>query len=150
MNCPRDHHELTDRLFEDFPVHKCLACFGFWVPKNVIIWLARAENFNSLVQLFQADVFKLSSLPQGTLACPADGTLMHLNSVRGVEMDICPACRGIWMDRGEFDSAAFRERTGWTEHQEPEDSFLRLFVDTIAYTSELSGELIRFIRDGLL
>jgi Zn-finger nucleic acid-binding protein len=93
MNCPRDHHELTDRLFEDFPIHKCLACFGFWVPKNVII---------------------------------------------------CPACRGIWMDRGEFDSATFRERTGWTAHQEPEDSYLRLFVDTIAYTSELSGELIWF------
>ena len=54
------------------------------------------------------------------------------------------------MDRGEFDSAAFRERTGWREHKEPEDSYLRLFVDTIAYTSELSRELIRFIRDGLL
>jgi Zn-finger nucleic acid-binding protein len=148
MNCPRDHHELTSRLFEDFPVHKCLACFGFWVPKDVVIWLARAEHFTSLVQLFQADVFELSSLPQGTLACPADGTVMYLKSVRGVEMDICPACRGIWLDRGEFDTAAFRERTGWTEPQA--DSFLRLFLDTISYSSELSRELIRFIRDGLL
>jgi Zn-finger nucleic acid-binding protein len=65
-------------------------------------------------------------------------------------MDICPACRGIWFDRGEFDTAAFRERTGWTERKQPEDSFLRLFVDTVSYTSELSRNLIRFIGDGLL
>src|SRR5689334_10500848 len=112
MNCPRDHQQLTNRLCEDFPVHKSLACCGVWVQKDVIIELARAENFNSLVEPFQGDEFELSSLPQGMLACPADGTSMHIRSVRGVEMDICPFCRGIWLDRGEFDSAVFRERHG--------------------------------------
>ena len=151
MKCPRDDHELTHRLFEDFPVHKCLACFGFWVPKDVIIWLAKAEKFNSLVELFQADEFELSSLPQGMLACPVDSTLMHVNSVRGVEMDICPSCRGIWLDRGEFDEATFRERHGWSERKEPEDNFLQLFIDTVAFTPEwvtdhVGGRRIGFLR----
>jgi len=33
--------------------------------------------------------------------CP-DATLL-LSERQGVEIDYCPACRGIWLDRGELD-----------------------------------------------
>jgi uncharacterized protein len=33
--------------------------------------------------------------------CP-DATL-HMSERQGVEIDYCPACRGIWLDRGELD-----------------------------------------------
>jgi Zn-finger nucleic acid-binding protein len=28
---------------------------------------------------------------------------MSLQRRHGVEIDICPACRGVWLDRGELD-----------------------------------------------
>lgn len=33
--------------------------------------------------------------------CPESGLVMA--DRQGVEIDYCPACRGIWLDRGELD-----------------------------------------------
>lgn len=42
------------------------------------------------------------NLPQ-TMACPADGTQLVMSERQGIEIDYCPACRGVWLDRGELD-----------------------------------------------
>ncbi|HET9769472.1 MAG TPA: zf-TFIIB domain-containing protein [Acidimicrobiia bacterium] len=35
--------------------------------------------------------------------CPLDGETLALSERRGVEIDYCPKCRGVWLDRGELD-----------------------------------------------
>ena len=35
--------------------------------------------------------------------CPVDGTTLAMSSREGVEIDYCPQCRGVWLDRGELD-----------------------------------------------
>ena len=35
--------------------------------------------------------------------CPTDGAVLQLAERHGVEIDHCPDCRGIWLDRGELD-----------------------------------------------
>lgn len=37
------------------------------------------------------------------MKCPHDGTEMDHVSRHGVEIDHCPVCGGIWLDRGELD-----------------------------------------------
>jgi Zn-finger nucleic acid-binding protein len=37
------------------------------------------------------------------MACPVDGTTLVMSERQGIEIDYCPACRGIWLDRGELD-----------------------------------------------
>lgn len=37
------------------------------------------------------------------LTCPADGSTMTETARDGVLVDVCPECRGIWLDRGELD-----------------------------------------------
>ncbi|WP_333803447.1 TFIIB-type zinc ribbon-containing protein [Sulfurospirillum sp.] len=38
------------------------------------------------------------------MKCPVCGTVDLLMSERsGVEIDYCPQCRGVWLDRGELD-----------------------------------------------
>ena len=38
------------------------------------------------------------------MKCPIDPTVDLLMTERqGVEIDYCPACRGVWLDRGELD-----------------------------------------------
>ena len=37
------------------------------------------------------------------MKCPADGTVLAMSERRGVEIDYCPQCRGVWLDRGELD-----------------------------------------------
>ncbi|MFN2425431.1 MAG: zf-TFIIB domain-containing protein [Candidatus Binatia bacterium] len=35
--------------------------------------------------------------------CPRDGTKLNLVEDRGVTIDVCPTCRGIWLDQGELE-----------------------------------------------
>ncbi len=46
-----------------------------------------------------------------TLKCPVckDVTLL-MSEKNGVEIDYCPECRGIWLDRGELDKIMDRAR----------------------------------------
>jgi hypothetical protein len=40
---------------------------------------------------------------QQAMACPIDGTALVMSERQGIEIDYCPACRGVWLDRGELD-----------------------------------------------
>lgn len=35
--------------------------------------------------------------------CPVDNTTLAMTERQGVEIDYCPTCRGVWLDRGELD-----------------------------------------------
>lgn len=37
------------------------------------------------------------------MKCPIDATDLVMSERSGVEIDYCPQCRGIWLDRGELD-----------------------------------------------
>ena len=40
---------------------------------------------------------------QGPMSCPVDGTTLVMSERSGIEIDYCPTCRGVWLDRGELD-----------------------------------------------
>ena len=37
------------------------------------------------------------------MQCPVDGATLLLSERQGIEIDYCPQCRGVWLDRGELD-----------------------------------------------
>jgi len=37
------------------------------------------------------------------MKCPIDDSPLSVSSREGVEIDFCPQCRGVWLDRGELD-----------------------------------------------
>lgn len=37
------------------------------------------------------------------MKCPVDGSELAMTDRQGVEIDYCPKCRGVWLDRGELD-----------------------------------------------
>ncbi len=39
----------------------------------------------------------------GPMACPVDGAALVMTERSGIEIDYCPTCRGVWLDRGELD-----------------------------------------------
>ena len=36
--------------------------------------------------------------------CPFDGTRLDVVRRSGVEIDWCPSCKGVWLERGELDT----------------------------------------------
>ena len=47
--------------------------------------------------------------------CPSDGTTLLMSERQGVEVDYCPQCRGIWLDRGELDKILERMQADTAE-----------------------------------
>ncbi len=39
----------------------------------------------------------------GPMTCPIDGATLTMSERQGIEIDYCPQCRGVWLDRGELD-----------------------------------------------
>jgi hypothetical protein len=37
------------------------------------------------------------------MRCPTDDTPLAISDRQGIEIDYCPDCRGVWLDRGELD-----------------------------------------------
>ena len=37
------------------------------------------------------------------MKCPVDNETLVITERSGVEIDYCPKCRGVWLDRGELD-----------------------------------------------
>jgi Zn-finger nucleic acid-binding protein len=37
------------------------------------------------------------------MKCPVDSATLLMSERQGVEIDYCPECRGVWLDRGELD-----------------------------------------------
>jgi uncharacterized protein len=44
----------------------------------------------------------MSAMAEGML-CPTDRTPLVMSERQGIEIDYCPTCRGVWLDRGELD-----------------------------------------------
>lgn len=45
------------------------------------------------------------------MKCPVDGEMLLLSERSGIEIDYCPTCRGVWLDRGELDKIIDRSLT---------------------------------------
>ena len=41
--------------------------------------------------------------PEASMNCPVDNETLQMTERSGVEVDYCPRCRGVWLDRGELD-----------------------------------------------
>jgi len=62
--------------------------------------------------------------------CPVDTPLPVIAGLQGIEIDLCPVCRGVWLDRGELDKlidravgleAAVRAQGGRRHHDDDDD-----------------------------
>jgi Zn-finger nucleic acid-binding protein len=60
--------------------------------------------------------------------CPVDGTLLTIADRSGIEIDWCPTCRGVWLDRGELDKIIERtsvEVPGGGRYRDDDDRWER-------------------------
>ncbi len=46
------------------------------------------------------------------MRCPVDNETLVMADRGGVEIDYCPKCRGVWLDRGELDKIIERSLGG--------------------------------------
>ena len=53
------------------------------------------------------------------MLCPADRTPLVMSERQNIEIDYCPTCRGVWLDRGELDKIIERSAGGAAQQSAP-------------------------------
>ncbi|WP_207457340.1 TFIIB-type zinc ribbon-containing protein [Herbiconiux sp. SYSU D00978] len=54
------------------------------------------------------------------MKCPNDQTTLVMSERSGIEIDYCPECRGVWLDRGELDKIIERANGDSYPSSQPE------------------------------
>lgn len=55
------------------------------------------------------------------MKCPVDQTQLVIADRQGIEIDYCPECRGVWLDRGELDKLIERSAEYASQAPRPEN-----------------------------
>lgn len=59
------------------------------------------------------------------MKCPNDQTTLQMTDRQGIEIDYCPECRGVWLDRGELDKIIERSASWQPERDRDDDRHRR-------------------------
>ncbi|WP_425290077.1 zf-TFIIB domain-containing protein, partial [Shewanella algae] len=52
------------------------------------------------------------------MKCPSCNELLLMTERQGIEIDYCPNCRGVWLDKGELDKIIEKS----IQQQEPDQT----------------------------
>ncbi len=52
--------------------------------------------------------------------CPVCKVELKMSERQGIEIDYCPQCRGVWLDRGELDKIIERSEQAPSPPQQPQ------------------------------
>jgi hypothetical protein len=55
------------------------------------------------------------------MRCPVCNVELSIAERQGIEIDYCPKCRGVWLDRGELDKII--ERSMHNMHEDSDDYY---------------------------
>ena len=60
--------------------------------------------------------------PHKSMACPVCEVPLTMSERQGIEIDYCPQCRGIWLDRGELDKIIERSAKDFAAQSVPQSA----------------------------
>lgn len=124
LKCPKDGTGLAirskasvcDFAQNDYDFHECPSCKGIWISRHVLQRMLSdhaLQKVSSLStfhkQLSDERVFEIQDDRKGDLSCPSDGERLFVLHHKGVELDLCGSCCGMWLDKGEL--AKVRKRS---------------------------------------
>ena len=71
------------------------------------------------------------------MKCPVDQSALVMSERQGIEIDYCPECRGVWLDRGELDKVIERSSpAAESAPQRPQPEYQAPRVDTRQYKED--------------
>ena len=114
MKCPRDTAELAHEPFGIKAVLRCGKCTGVFVPARTVDELYGFARISSHRHAKPA-----VGLTEARLGCPNDGRQMMELNYKGVNIDVCVSCHGIWLDGDEVGKILSKAKT-------PRDNLLEL------------------------
>ena len=63
------------------------------------------------------------------MKCPSCNETLLMSEKKGIEIDYCPNCRGIWLDRGELEKIIERSADHYSKRENYENDYKRYGYD---------------------
>ena len=92
-DCPHHAHALSRHPVHGHVTWRCDRCAGVWLPGAVVRGLARTPQWPAP-----------DALRPTLLQCPDDARPLSAFRARGIELDCCTHCHGVWLDQGELEA----------------------------------------------
>jgi len=119
MKCPKCIGKLEEKNVENVKVDICWVCEGVWFDQSELekVLSADSRDFNKIdldrdildgkeaARMHEEFDEKIGICPK----CENNTHLERKDYLKGVFVDICPKCQGIWLDGGEIHK--LRDRT---------------------------------------
>jgi Zn-finger nucleic acid-binding protein len=107
MRCPVCKTPTDLIQYERIPVYNCGSCGGYWVTKAKLdlILMRREVQMPEAVQKKMIEIANASN-STAQLCCLTCGSVMKRGRFKrwpDIQIDVCPKCQHIWLDRGELE-----------------------------------------------
>lgn len=90
--CPHHADALVRNRIDAIDTWRCERCEGVWLPSAIVSRVVgEAPRWPQRADTSATD-----------LRCPDDGTQLRAVDADGIELDLCPHCHGLWLDRDEL------------------------------------------------
>jgi len=127
----------------DSGIYHCGNCSSHWLEyKPVESYLAERDEMTA--KAFRT-IWDLNSEKSPTLKCPSDHSDLHLFSYKGIELDFCMKCKGLWFDAMEMESFTNRDDIEKAKFRQPkgEREWHDLTVSgVLSVTAEVIGLIV--------
>lgn len=146
MHCPRDKAGLLCFVDSKPEVHTCPQCEGVWLPNKTLRRIFADRRLAGT---------KFGDLVKGWLACEplpdrhcatCRQTRLLVCKIAAVEVDFCPKCNGVWLDRGEL--AELKQWHAGQKRRWPAES--AGFLSLATGRRKTLPDIFTVLRDGLL
>ena len=112
MKCPNDNTELYQAKIESHygqPIllEQCKECGGIWFDETELFSARNGEA--EKIEVFDSkSLWTPTNMERRVLRCPLDESeLFRFRDryfLKGIILERCPSCNGIWLNRGDFTS----------------------------------------------
>jgi Zn-finger nucleic acid-binding protein len=107
MNCIRCQTKMRKVSRDNVLVDRCPDCGGIWLDEGELNMLEEGAGHEDAVIMHQARkelLHEAQRLVSLVGFCPkCEQARLQQVKKRGVELDVCPKCSGIYLDEGELD-----------------------------------------------
>lgn len=102
MDCPRCIEKMEETTSKGIITHTCFYCNGTWINSDSLKIILENEN-NRLLKTDLKKSFESLKVTNKDRHCPeCKNQQLFQIIVRGVELDMCSECIGVFFDEGEL------------------------------------------------
>ncbi len=100
--CPGCRSPLKPQKVGKVEVDQCPACAGLWLDRHELKALAKMRSLPGWLLEPVSIVPDRPLVPEGERRCPRCEALLQVADNKGVRIDLCRSCEGVYFDRGEL------------------------------------------------